>query len=149
MVGRAMVGPHRSEITGADIARPPLRRVYVVLLLLLIVVSGVAALADTTVGYSILLGGLISVLPNSYFARQAFRYRGARAAVYATRAFYLGETGKFVMTAAAFAVVFARVEPLAPLALAASFVGMTITHLLVCARCGVFSSGRIAGRERQ
>lgn len=144
-----MVGHHRATITGAGIAKPPLRRVYVVLLLLLVAFSIATALIDGTAGYSLLLGGLISVLPNSYFARQAFRYRGARAAVYTTRAFYLGAAGKFAMTTAAFAVVFAKVEPLAPLALITGFVGMTVSHLLVCARCGVFSpaGNRPGGRQ--
>merc|ERR1712000_82232 len=43
-------------------------------------VNGVAA-------YSLLIGGLISVLPNAYFARQAFRYAGAAYAREVTRAF--------------------------------------------------------------
>ena len=63
-------------------------------------------------GYSALLGGLIAWFPALYFAQKAFRYNGARAAREILRSFYAGEAGKFILTAALFALVFAGVEPL-------------------------------------
>jgi ATP synthase protein I len=63
-------------------------------------------------GYSGFLGGAIAWLPNLYFARKAFRYSGARAARDILKSFYAGEAGKFVLTAALFALVFAGVKPL-------------------------------------
>lgn len=67
-------------------------------------------------GYSALCGGLIAWLPNMYFAYKAFRYTGARAAQAIVKSFYAGEAGKLILTAVLFALTFAGVKPLAPLA---------------------------------
>ncbi|MBJ9974455.1 F0F1 ATP synthase subunit I [Pseudomonas sp. S75] len=67
-------------------------------------------------GYSGLCGGLIGWLPNVYFAWKAFRFSGARAAPAIVKSFYAGEAGKLILTAVLFALTFAGVKPLAPLA---------------------------------
>ncbi len=67
-------------------------------------------------GYSGLCGGLIAWLPNMYFAHKAFRFGGARAAQAIVRSFYAGEAGKLILTAVLFALTFAGVKPLEPLA---------------------------------
>jgi ATP synthase protein I len=67
-------------------------------------------------GYSGLCGGVIAWLPNVYFAHKAFRFTGARAAQAIVRSFYAGEAGKLILTAVLFALTFAGVKPLAPLA---------------------------------
>ncbi|MFF7707282.1 F0F1 ATP synthase subunit I [Pseudomonas sp. NPDC007930] len=72
-------------------------------------------------GYSGLMGGLIVWVPNLYFAYKAFRYTGARAAQAIVRSFYAGEAGKMILTAVLFALAFAGVKPLAPLALFGCF----------------------------
>ncbi len=73
-------------------------------------------------GYSGLCGGLIAWLPNLYFAHKAFRFSGARAAQAIVRSFYAGEAGKLVLTAVLFALTFAGVKPLEPLAVFGVFV---------------------------
>ncbi|WP_296251397.1 F0F1 ATP synthase subunit I [Pseudomonas sp. UBA4194] len=73
-------------------------------------------------GYSALCGGLIAWLPNVYFAWKAFRFTGARAAQAIVRSFYAGEAGKLILTAVLFALTFAGVKPLAPLAVFGVFV---------------------------
>lgn len=70
----------------------------------------------TVSGYSGLCGGLIAWLPNVYFAWKAFRFTGARAAQAIVKSFYAGEAGKLILTAVLFALTFAGVKPLAPLA---------------------------------
>ncbi|MFP6799126.1 MAG: F0F1 ATP synthase subunit I [Pseudomonas sp.] len=72
-------------------------------------------------GYSGLCGGLIAWLPNVYFAHKAFRFSGARAAQAIVRSFYAGEAGKLVLTAVLFALTFAGVKPLEPLAVFGAF----------------------------
>ncbi|MGE8497029.1 MAG: F0F1 ATP synthase subunit I [Pseudomonas sp.] len=67
-------------------------------------------------GYSAVCGGLIAWLPNVYFAHKAFRFSGARAAQAIVRSFYAGEAGKLILTAVLFALTFAGVKPLEPLA---------------------------------
>lgn len=82
---------------------------------------------DAVVAGSVLLGGLIAALPGGYAAlnlaatrrpQQAFRIIG-------------GEMGRFVLSAAGFALVFALVEPLAPVALIGMFFGMQSAYLVV------------------
>ena len=53
-----------------------------------------------------LAGGWIAVLANLYFAIQAFRFSGARAARDMVRAFYRGEAGKFVIVMLLFIAAF-------------------------------------------
>lgn len=141
MAGRRVSRP------AAGLAPPPLGKIYTVLTIGLLAIAAPIALIDLIWGYSVLLGGLISVVPNSYFARQAFRYRGARQAHYVTRAFYMGQTGKFMMTTVAFGLVFAKVERLQPIALVLAFLGMTLGHLIVCARYGAY--GRVTWARRR
>lgn len=112
---------------------------FAALALLLGLICAALAIIDVTLAYSALLGGSIWLMPNLYFARQAFRYRGARAAPHIARALYLGETGKFALTAVAFGVVFAAIEPLNAPALWAAYIGMmivgaTLSHRLVAAK---------------
>ncbi|MDK1397555.1 F0F1 ATP synthase subunit I, partial [Pseudomonas protegens] len=100
--------------------------VFPVLLAQLIILL-IAALAlwqwrGVVAGYSGLCGGLIALLPNVYFAHRAFRFSGARAAQAIVRSFYAGEAGKLILTAVLFALTFAGVKPLAPLAVFGVFV---------------------------
>lgn len=77
------------------------------------VVAGVVGLSwGASAGISALAGGFTAWLPNCYFAFRAFRYRRARNAQRIVRSFYSGVTGKFVLTASLFAVVFVSLEPL-------------------------------------
>jgi|SRR5690606_24725432 len=118
---------------GAIIARPPLGKLYALLTVILLAVVAGLLWIDTVSAYSALLGGLISIAPNSYFARRAFQHRGARAATHIARGFYQGEAGKFVMTATAFAVVFAAVKPLHMAVFWAAYLLATLSHMLAAA----------------
>lgn len=128
--------------TGAAIARPPLARLYAALLGLLLLISAGFLWVNITTAYSVLLGGLISVGPSYYFARQAFRFRGARFARHIAQAFYVGEIGKFLLTAGAFAAVFTLVKPLVAAAVLLAFLGMTICHWAIAAYIGAHSGVR-------
>ena len=87
------------------------------------------------VGYSALLGGLISAVPNSYFALHAFKFQGARNADKVVKSFIRGELGKIVFTGVLFALSFTLVTSLNELALIAGFVA---AHFV-----GVVMSGTI------
>ncbi|UFH49361.1 F0F1 ATP synthase subunit I [Pseudomonas sp. KNUC1026] len=102
--------------------RWPVFPVLLAQMLVSLVAAGVVWRAYGTVsGYSGLIGGVIAWLPNVYFAYKAFRYSGARAAQAIVRSFYAGEAGKMILTAVLFALAFAGVKPLAPLALFGCF----------------------------
>lgn len=72
--------------------------------------------------YSLVLGGLISTLPNAVYARQVFRYRGARAMTLVVKAIYMGEFIKLALMGAGFVLTFTLVNPLEVKALFAGFV---------------------------
>ena len=86
--------------------------------------------------YSALLGGLISALPNSYFALHAFRHRGARNAQKVVKGFIRGELGKILITLVFFALSFTLISRLNELAL---ILGFILTHFV-----GVVMSGFIS-----
>ena len=77
--------------------------------------------------YSLLLGGLISAVPNAYYARTVFRQLGARAMVRTVKAIYMGELIKLVLMGAGFALAFTLVEPVDAIAL---FAGFVLVHLV-------------------
>ena len=92
--------------------------------------------SGTTLALSVLLGGLISALPNSYFALHAFKYSGARNAEKIVRGFIRGELGKIVITVVLFALSFGLISNLNELALILGFIA---THFV-----GVMMSGLIS-----
>ncbi len=90
---------------------------------------------EAEVGYSALLGGLISAIPNSYFALHAFKFQGARNADKVVKSFIRGELGKIVFTGVLFALSFTLITSLNEFALITGFVA---THFV-----GVVISGTI------
>ncbi|TBU98661.1 F0F1 ATP synthase subunit I [Stutzerimonas kirkiae] len=102
--------------------RLPVFRVIRMQMLVTLVAAILAGLVfDLTAGYSVLLGGLIALLANVYFAYKAFRYFGARSTRAIIQSFWSGEMGKQILAAALFALVFVGVRPLEPLALFAGY----------------------------
>ncbi len=75
-------------------------------------------------------GGLIAIVPQAYFALQAFRRRGAGAARQIAHASYAGEVGKFLLSAAGFAVVFATLRPIHGLAVFVGYLAMLAIQIL-------------------
>jgi len=98
--------------TAHQIARPPVVKMYGLQFAVVLLASVIAIPLDMVVAYSIMIGGMISVIPNAYFARQVFRYAGAAYAREVAQSFYRGESGKFIATLALFATTFALVKPL-------------------------------------
>ena len=66
-------------------------------------------------GCSSILGGMIIIIPNAYFAWRVFRYQGAKSARKIVNGLYKGEAIKFLLTLVLFAMVFIlfKVEALA------------------------------------
>lgn len=121
-------------MTVSKIKAPPIYIAFVIQFFICVIAALVAwLLLDTVAAYSILLGGFISIVPNSYFAWKAFRYSGARNTPLVIKSFYAGETGKLIMTGAFFAMVFAGIRPLNELAVIGSFIVTIIVGLLATA----------------
>jgi len=111
-------------MTGAEIARPPVYRITLAQLAILVPLCLVILALDEVRAYSVLSGGMIAILPQAYFAALAFRWRGARSARAIARSGYAGEVGKFFLSFAGFAAVFAVVRPIDGLAVFAGYLVM-------------------------
>jgi ATP synthase protein I len=127
------------ESTGVvNLKAPPIYKVIIIQLLVSVIAAlGAFTLLDIVTAYSVLLGGLISAVPNGYFARKAFQYRGARAVPLIIKSFYSGQTGKMAMTAVMFAMVFAGIKPLNELVVVLSFMVTIMAGLIATAYVGL------------
>lgn len=97
---------------GAELARPPVHRITLAQLAILVLVCLPLLAYDTVIAWSLAAGGLIAIIPQAYFAHLAFRWQGAKSARAMARSSYAGEIGKFLLSVAGFAVVFATVRPI-------------------------------------
>lgn len=101
----------RPVAPGTGVPRPPLGRVLLVDSGLLAVAVALGWWAEPAAGKSVLMGGLLFLLPQAWFSWRVFRHRGARAAREIVQGFYRAEAGKFLLTAAGFAMAFAYTGP--------------------------------------
>lgn len=123
----------------SNLKPPPVYKVIVAQLATTGFIATISLLISGTVtAYSVLLGGLISALPNSYFALHAFKFQGARNAEKVVKGFIRGELGKIIMTVVLFALSFTLISNLNELAL---ILGFALTHFV-----GVMMSGMISHR---
>lgn len=116
----------------SNLKAPP---VYKVILAQLAATGFIAVISllisGSVTAYSVFLGGLISALPNSYFAMQAFRYRGARSADKVVKSFLRGELGKMVMTLVLFALCFSLLSNVNEVALILGFIGIQFIGIIM------------------
>jgi len=121
--------------SGAMLPRPPLLTIFT--LQWIILVTGVLLLraalgwqepASAAIAFNAFVGGMISWIANAYFARMAFRHSGARQMAQVARAFYLGESGKFILAASLFLTAFVMLRPLQPIALFGGYGLMTAVN---------------------
>ena len=115
---------------GAEIARPPVHRITLAQLATLTLLCLPLLAYDQVVAWSLAAGGLIAIIPQAYFARLAFRWRGAKSARAVARSSYAGEIGKFMLSVAGFADVFATVRPISGLAVFAGYLAMLAIQII-------------------
>ena len=120
-----------APVKGAQIARPPVHRITLAQLVLLpLLCAGSWLLRGQVSAVSVLCGGLVAILPQAYFAARAFRWRGASAARQIARASYAGEIGKFILSVAGFALVFAAVRPIEGAAVFIGYLAMLLIQII-------------------
>lgn len=113
-------------------------RVLAVECLLLAVASAALAWSHgPSLGASVLAGGLVFLVPQAWFAWRAFRSTGAAAAREVVQGFYRAQAGKFLLTAAGFALAFAYGGPLEAAALLIAYIALTVVNGLLVALSGV------------
>jgi ATP synthase protein I len=116
------------------IPKPPLTRVAIYQLAALLPASGLLLLMDTVLAYSVLVGGLVQIVPQAWFARQAYKYSGAQQASLVVRAMYRGETGKVVLAATLMAVLFTLYKQWNFFALFMAYIAMIPLQLIFTKR---------------
>ncbi|KTD34475.1 ATP synthase protein I [Legionella moravica] len=76
---------------------------------------------------SAVLGGLVCIIPNAYFASKLFKHQGARAAKQIVNSFYKGEAVKIILSMFLFTAVFVFFR-ITPLAFFTSYILVLMTH---------------------
>ena len=109
---------------GAKIAQPPVHHITLAQLALLSSICAPLFAFDKVFAWSLGAGALIAIIPQAYFAHLAFRWQGAQSARAIARSSYAGENGKFLLSAAGFALVFATVRPLEGIAVFTGYLAM-------------------------
>lgn len=117
-------------MASAEIARPPVHRITLAQVVFLGLLCLILAASDKVFAYSFACGGLVAVVPQAWFVSRAFRRQPAKAAEAMARSGYAGEIGKFLLSAAGFAVVFATVRPLDGLAVFAGYLVMLTIQII-------------------
>ncbi len=136
-----MSKPEEPTPAVANLKAPPIYKVIVTQFVVTVIAAlSTFALMDTVAAYSVFLGGMISTGPNAYFALKVFRYRGARQMPMILKSFYAGETGKLIITAVLFALVFGGIRPLNELAVIVSFIVTLIAGLIATVKMGLKSA---------
>ena len=98
-------------------------------------VAGVSLGHGVEAAYSALLGGMISVVPDCYFARRVFRRYRNRSPAEAAALMLRAEIVKLILAVLMFAAVFAFIMALNVVALIAGFVLVKATGLVASVRC--------------
>ncbi|HWK53714.1 MAG TPA: ATP synthase subunit I [Hyphomicrobiales bacterium] len=117
------------------IQKPPVNRVILLQAVITLMAAATAHLFfGTVVAYSVLLGGLLSLVPNAYFAYRVTRHTGARATEKLVKSAYFAEAMKLALTGAGFALVFTQVRPLHVVGLFCGYVLVQLAGLVGLAR---------------
>lgn len=78
---------------------------------------------------SLLGGGLVAIVPQAWFAARVFRWRGAQATAAIARSALAGEVGKFILSMAGFAAIFALLRPVDGAAVLGGYVAMVAIQI--------------------
>ncbi len=135
--------PRKTTLGGSLYLRSTIAQLVVTLLLACITFIGadlfatgsypVGFLADKTAMLSLLYGALCAVLPQAFFALR-MQQAARRSARHAARLGLAAEGGKFLLSAASFALVFAVLKPERPGLVFLGFGVLWLVQLIVSVR---------------
>jgi len=116
----------------------PLRRVLGILLLqsgaALLLCAGLLLVVGRVEAWSTLLGSLIYLVPNLYFALRTLSRRHGLSGPKVLAAMYIGQIWKMVLVVLGFSLVFVLVEPLSPFSLFGAFILQQVLGWIAYAR---------------
>lgn len=107
--------------------RKQIFRIYLIQAVIGVVLSAGLLFKDTITAYSALLGAMLYLIPNLYFASRILKSNPGQSANRALAEMYISEIWKMGMSILAFAAVFILVHPLSPFSLFGTFILMQIT----------------------
>lgn len=110
------------------------KKVWLRQILLLLGIVTITAFISWLVAKSILIGGLISLLPSVYFGLMSFRRTNDKSVISILHNMHRGEVGKFILTSAGFAVAFVALKPFDIIALFLSFCMMMLINVVMLNR---------------
>lgn len=132
----------KSEGSGAGRLRSLSNRLLSTQLLIALGVSAVALVFGVVPGYSALLGGLVSLVSNAYFARKVFADKGSPLAGRVVLVFYWAEIVKITMAAVLIAALCMLIKDINVMALVAGFFVVHVGGVLSLGpRIGVTGEG--------
>lgn len=117
-----------------SIPKPKVAIISLYQLGILSVAALIALLINKHHAQAVLLGGLLHIVTQAYFARLAFRYRGASQLGSMVKAFYKGETGKLILTVLGFAALWLWWKPQQPISLFVGYILMIIAYNVLAYR---------------
>jgi len=128
----------------SDLGRQPILLILLAQVVASVLTAGVLALwQGQLVATSALMGGAIAVIPNAFLAARLLGRKAGTSAEAMLRAAWLGEVGKFALTALLFAAVFVAVRPLSGLGLFGGFIAAQLVVLGI----PLIGSGWLDGRD--
>lgn len=107
--------------------RKQIFRIYLIQAVIGIGLSAALLLKDTVTAYSALLGAVLYLIPNLYFASRALKSNPNQSPNTALVELYASEIWKMGISIVAFAAVFILVKPLNPFSLFITFILMQIS----------------------
>ncbi|WP_372738371.1 ATP synthase subunit I [Neptunomonas sp.] len=110
-----------------QVARQGVIRIFLTQALLVVIIAAISLFFDLVVAYSVLLGGGIYLIPNTYFAwRVLFREQKGTPGRILTD-MYIGQIWKMLISIVCFALVFIMVRPLSPFSLFFAFILLQVS----------------------
>ncbi|MGQ3890849.1 ATP synthase subunit I [Legionella sp. CNM-4043-24] len=95
--------------------------------LCLLISLALFALSGRREALSAFAGGMVAFLPALLFARNVFRYQGARSARQIAKSMYVGEGLKIIFSVALFTLVFVFYK-VAPLTFFLTYIAVVLSH---------------------
>ena len=107
-------------------------RLWLVHLSIILLTAAALYWFDRVACYSVILGGLVFLIPNVYFAIRAccHNVKSASSEIIVHN-FYRGEVGKFILSSTGFAMIFALATPTNGLVLFSTYIGLTLVQWVI------------------
>lgn len=98
---------------------------------ILLVLSAVVVVIDFVAAYSMLIGGLIYLIPNTYFANKHFKKQIERSAQRTLAELYASQIWKVALMVISFSLAFMLVKPISVFSLFAMLILLQVSYLIL------------------